>query len=173
MQKLQYFLIIFISVFSLNGYALEPILDQQAYIYFHVPFGGTVKPQNDYSFGFRLDRTLTQPGAVIDLSANYNKPAVFNFKLGRYGIKSFELNGVDYLDDYYVYRGAEGGAKTANETESADPQATETAEAPQQEEEKKGNKISDAISKAPADLTIGVAIGLLVGVVTLVAGAQD
>lgn len=94
-------------IVSMNVNAVEPILDQQGMVYFNMSFdvGTSTKTESDY--GFRLDRTLSQPGDSMTMSQLADKPAVFNFKLNSNGLKAFELNGIDYSTEYYVSR-AEG-----------------------------------------------------------------
>ena len=72
------------------------------------------------------------------------RPAVFNFGFNGRGLKTFELNGADLTDEYYVYHGAE------TETEG--------------EPEKKTKSMGDYIDKAPT----GVLIGIVIAAVALV-----
>ncbi len=91
-------------IISINTHAVEPVLDQQGLFYFNMTFdtGSSVKPEHD--FGFRFDRTLTQPGDTMMLNQLADKPAVFNLKLNKNGLKAFELNGLDYSEEYFVAR---------------------------------------------------------------------
>lgn len=94
-------------VISVNANAFEPVLDQQGMLYFNVTFDAGQSTKTEHDFGFRFDRTLTQPGDVVTFNQLNNKPAVLNLKLNNNGLKSFELNGIDYSREYYVAR-AEG-----------------------------------------------------------------
>lgn len=91
-------------IFSLNTFAVEPVLDQQGMFYFNMTFDAGTTTKTEHDFGFRLDRTLMQPGETMTMNQLTNSPAVFNLKLNNNGLKSFELNGVDYSQEYYVAR---------------------------------------------------------------------
>ena len=91
----------------MNSLAVEPVLDQQGMFYFNMSFDAGTTTKTEHDFGFRLDRTLMQPGETMTMNQLTNSPAVFNLKLNDNGLKSFELNGVDYSQEYYVAR-AEG-----------------------------------------------------------------
>jgi hypothetical protein len=101
MSKVWFLTLIFVSI---NSYAVEPVLDQQGMFYFNMTFGSGTSTKTEHDFGFRFDRTLSQPGEVMTMSQLAAKPAVFNLKLNNNGLKAFELNGVDYSTEYYVAR---------------------------------------------------------------------
>ena len=136
------FLFVFLLVITSKSFAIEPTLDQQAMVYFNMSFdaGHTRKPT--YDFGLRFDRGLVQPGEIMTISQLNPRPAVFNFGFNSRGLKTFELNGADLTDEYYVYHGAE------TETE------TETEGKP----EKKTKSIGEYIDKAPTGVLIGIII---------------
>ena len=92
------------------------------------------------SNGFRLDRTLVQPGETMTMQQLADKPAVFNLKMNNDGLKAFELNGVDYSTEYYVSR-AEG----------------EEAEV-------------EAQPKKSVDIPVGVIVGVLIGAAAITSG---
>ncbi len=92
---------------SMNVNAVEPVLDQQGMFYFNMSFDAGTSTKTESDFGFRLDRTLSQPGETMGMNQLADKPAVFNLKLNNNGLKAFELNGIDYSTEYYVSR-AEG-----------------------------------------------------------------
>jgi Trk K+ transport system NAD-binding subunit len=128
-------------IVSINSHAVEPVLDQQGMFYFNMTFDAGTSTKTEHDFGFRLDRTLTQPGETIMLNQLNDKPAVFNLKLNDNGLKAFELNGVDYSIEHYVARA--DGEETA--TEAAPP-------------------------KKSIDVPLGVIIGVLIGTVAVASG---
>jgi len=91
-------------IISINAHAVEPVLDQQGMFYFNMTFDVGTSNKTEHDFGFRLDRTLTEPGDTVMLNQLVDKPAVFNLKLNNNGLKSFELNGIDYSEEYFVAR---------------------------------------------------------------------
>ena len=91
-------------VISINSYAVEPVLDQQGMFYFNMTFDAGQSTKTEHDFGFRLDRTLSQPGDTMTMNQLTDKPAVFNLKLNNNGLKAFELNGIDYSEEYFVAR---------------------------------------------------------------------
>ena len=142
---LRAFLFVFsLTVFTLKSFAIEPILDQQATAYFNISFDAGYKKKSTREFGLRIDRGLIKPGEIMTISQLNPRPAVFNFGFNRRGLKTFELNGADLTDEYYVYYGAE------TETEG--------------EPEKKTKSIGEYIDKAPT----GVLIGIIIAAVALV-----
>ena len=142
---LRAFLFVFLlNVFTLKSFAIEPILDQQATVYFNISFDVGYKNKSTHEFGLRLDRGLIEPGEIMTISQLNPRPAVFNFGFNGRGLKTFEINGADLTDEYYVYHGAE------TETEG--------------EPEKKTKSIGEYIDKAPT----GVLIGIIIAAVALV-----
>jgi hypothetical protein len=129
--------LIFISI---NSYAVEPVLDQQGMFYFSMTFDAGQSTKTEHDFGFRLDRTLVQAGETMTMQQLADKPAVFNLKLNKNGLKAFELNGIDYSTEYYVSR-AEG-------------EETEVGAQP----------------KKSVDIPIGVIAGVLIGTVAIASG---
>ena len=65
---------------------------------------------------------------------------VFDLGINKFGVKTFELNGIDFTDKYYVYHATE-----------AEAEATE-------EPKKKTKSIGKYIDKAPTGVLIGVVI---------------
>ena len=105
---LRAFLFVFLlTVFTLKSFAIEPILDQQATAYFNISFDVGYKKKSTHEFGLRIDRGLIKPGEIMTISQLNPRPAVFNFGFNSRGLKTFELNGADLTDEYYVYYGAE------------------------------------------------------------------
>ena len=141
------FLFVFLLVTTSKSFAIEPTLDQQAMVYFNMSFdaGHTKKPT--YDFGLRFDRGLVQPGEMMMMNQLISKPAAFNLKLNKYGVKALELNGVDFAEEYYVYHGAE-----------TDPEvAAETTDKPK----KKTKSLGEYIDKAPTGVLIGIVIATI------------
>jgi LPS O-antigen subunit length determinant protein (WzzB/FepE family) len=93
-----------LMILSASTYAFEPVLDQQGMLYFNMTFDAGTSTKTEHDFGFRLDRTLMQPGETMTMNQLTSKPAVFNLKLNDNGLKAFELNGIDYSTEYYVAR---------------------------------------------------------------------
>jgi hypothetical protein len=93
-----------LMIMSINSYAFEPVLDQQGMLYFNMSFDAGTSTKTEHDFGFRLDRTLMQPGESMTINQLADKPAVFNLKYNENGLKAFELNGVDYSEEVYVAR---------------------------------------------------------------------
>ena len=148
---LRAFLFVFLlTIFTLKSFAIEPILDQQATAYFNISFDVGYKKKSTHEFGLRIDRGLIKPGEIMTISQLIPRPAVFNFGFNSRGLKTFELNGADLSDEYYVYHGAETETETETETEG--------------EPKKKTKSITKYIDKAPT----GVLIGLVILVVALV-----
>ena len=138
---LRAFLFVFLlTVFTLKSFAIEPILDQQATAYFNISFDAGYKKKSTREFGLRIDRGLIKPGEIMTISQLNPRPAVFNFGFNSRGLKTFELNGADLTDEYYVYHGAE----TETETEG--------------KPEKKTKSIGEYIDKAPTGVLIGIII---------------
>ena len=136
---LRAFLFVFLlTVFTLKSFAIEPILDQQATAYFNISFDAGYKKKSTREFGLRIDRGLIKPGEIMTISQLNPRPAVFNFGFNSRGLRTFELNGADLTDEYYVYHGAE----------------TETEGKP----EKKTKSIGEYIDKAPTGVLIGIII---------------
>jgi hypothetical protein len=116
MSKLLFLTFILVSI---NSYAVEPVLDQQGMFYFNMTFDAGHSTKTEHDFGFRLDRTLMQPGDSLSMNQLAAQPAVFNLKLNNNGLKAFELNGVDYSTEYYVSR-AEGEEAEAQPKKAID-----------------------------------------------------
>ena len=142
---LRAFLFVFLlTVFTLKSFAIEPILDQQATAYFNISFDAGYKKKSTREFGLRIDRGLIKPGEIMTISQLNPRPAVFNFGFNSRGLKTFELNGADLTDEYYVYHGAETETETETETEG--------------KPEKKTKSIGEYIDKAPTGVLIGIII---------------
>ena len=156
-----YWLIFSLMLVSINSQAVEPMLDQQATFYFNLSFDVGQATKTGHDFGFRFDRSLIQPGDNMTMSQLTAKPAVLNLKLNKYGLEAFELNGIDYTTESFVYRAAEdgdagnGAAKTAAKT--GDGAEAEAQPAPE----------TTGQPKRKIDVPLGVVIGVLIGAITL------
>ena len=139
---------------SLKSLAIEPILDQQATLYFNMSFDAGYKKTLVSNYGLRFDRGLIQPDSVMTINQLTTKSAIFDLQLNKYGIKAIELNGINYIDDNYIY----------NATEADTEVVTENAEETVDEPKKKTKGLTHYINKAPT----GVLIGIIIGVVALV-----
>ena len=147
-----YWLFLSLILVSINSHAVEPVLDQQATFYFNLSFDAGRTTKTEHDFGFRFDRSLVQPGENMTMSQLAAKPAVFNLKLNNNGLKAFELNGIDYTDEYYVYRGAEGGDAKTKTAETGEEVETQPVSEP--------SELSKKIGKIPAGVYIGFVIGV-------------
>ena len=133
---------LFLSILlvSTSAYSVEPVLDQQGMFYFNMTFDAGTKAKTEHDFGFRLDRTLMQPGDSMTMNQLVDKPAVFNLKLNNNGLKAFELNGIDYSTEYYV-------ARADGEEVEAQPK-----------------------KKLDTEIPIGVIVGVLIGTLAIANG---
>ena len=142
---LRVFLFVFLlATFTLKSFAIEPILDQQAMVYFNVSFDTGYKKKLAHDFGLRLDRGVIQPGEIMTINQLMPRTPVFNLGINKYGIKTFKLNGIDFTDKYYVHHATE--TETETETETTD------------EPKKKTQSIGKYIDKAPTGVLIGIVI---------------
>ena len=139
---------------SLKSLAIEPILDQQATLYFNMSFDAGYKKTLVSNYGLRFDRGLIQSDSVMTISQLIAKPAIFDLQLNKYGIKAIELNGINYTDDNYIYNATEADTEVVTEN------TKETIDEPK----KKTKGLTHYINKAPT----GVLIGIIIGVVALV-----
>jgi hypothetical protein len=157
-------------IVSVNSHAIEPVMDQQGMFYFNMTFDAGQSTKVEHDFGFRLDRTLMQPGESMTMNQLAAKPAVFNLKLNKYGLKSIKLNGVDYTETYYAYRAAEGEDAPAEAVDAtvAEAEVQATPEVTAEPEKKVDTTTSPELLKIP----LGVIIGLLIGSVALAAGGR-
>ncbi len=118
MSKL-FWIFLSLILISMNSHAVEPTLDQQGLFYFNMTFDAGTSTKAEHDFGFRLDRTLMQPGESMTMNQLVDQPAVLNLKFNNNGLKAFELNGIDYSTEYYVSR-AEGDEAEAQPKKKID-----------------------------------------------------
>ena len=139
------FLFIFLlAILAVKSFAIEPVLDQQAMLYFNVSFDAGYKKKVAHNFGLRFDRGVIQPGEVMTIEQLMPRTPVFNLDINKFGIKTLELNGIDFTDKYYVYHASEA------ETEEVEPATDES--------KKKTKSIGKYIDAAPAGVLIGIVI---------------
>jgi len=131
---------------SSNGHAIEPVLDQHAMLYYQVPLGASNSKEARHNFGFRFDRYMIQPGEIIQYQSLLRQPAVVDIRMGYTGIQEFQVNGIDYVDQYYVQHGAD--TEGTGEEDSGEGDKTEG--------EKQG--IEKLMHSIPAGVLIGAGI---------------
>ncbi len=150
---------------SSNGWAVEPINDQQAIFYYQVPFGGAKVSDKQHTFGFRVDRvTLERSGAQYQNSTNLNdlmkKPASLDLQIGRSGIASFKMHGYDYLP--YILSQAAGEGEDESGGTEVDAESGNDGEVTESGEEKeKLVKFSDVVNQTSFGIMLGVGIGII------------
>ncbi len=122
-------------IFTVSVFAVEPIEEQQALLYYQIPFGGVKKVDNTHKFGFRVDRvSIDRSTGFYSNSTGFNglmkKPASLDFQMGHQGITAFKLHGYDYLPQL-VSRADEADGevvKTEVENGQENGEASETEE---------------------------------------------
>lgn len=139
-------------------FALEPVNEAHAMFYYHVPFGANKVEEKQHSFGFRMDHASYQHGEMIRYSQLMHKPAAFDFKMGKQGIKGMYVGGVDYFKLYKLRRAAEEDGSEAEADDS--PNAAEEV----------ASDVSDTIETIIDVVPLGFLIGGAVGVI-LISGA--
>ena len=154
-------------------FAAEPIEEQQALLYYQIPFGGVNKVDNKHKFGFRVDRVsidsstglYSNPGGFNGLMT---KPASLDFQMGHQGINSFKLHGYDYLPHLVSKADEKEGEVIETEAENGDVDEQENAEAKNAEaseteegEKKELLKYSDVLDQTTVGLIIGGTILVL------------
>ena len=161
-------------ILTASVFAAEPIEEQQALLYYQIPFGGEKKADNTHKFGFRVDRvSIDRSTGQYSNPAGFNglmkKPAALDFQMGHQGISAFKLHGYDYLpqlvsmadevDAEVVKAEGENGEVDGQENvEAKNGEASETEEG----EKKELLKYSDVLDQTTVGLIIGGTILLLV-----------
>jgi len=156
-------LIITVSVF-----AVEPIEEQQALLYYQIPFGGVKKVDNTHKFGFRVDRvSIDRSTGFYSNSSGFNglmkKPASMDFQMGHQGITTFKLHGYDYLPHLVSKADEEGGEVIETEGENGQ-EIGETSET-EESDKKELLKFSEVLDQTTVGLMIGAAI--IIGMIAL------
>lgn len=150
---LRAFLFIFlIATLAVKSFAVEPVLDQQAMLYFNVSFDTGYKKKVAHDFGLRFDRGVIQPGEIMTIDQLTHRKPVFDLGINKLGIKTLVLNGIDFTDKYYVYHATEEEAEET-ETETTD-MPNETTDVPK----KKTKSFGKYIDQAPTGVLIGIVI---------------
>jgi hypothetical protein len=161
-------------ILTASVFAAEPIEEQQALLYYQIPFGGEKKADNTHKFGFRVDRvsidsTTGQYSNSSGFSGLMKKPAALDFQMGHQGISAFKLHGHDYLPqlvsmadeaegEVVKTEGENGEAGGQENVEAKDGEVSETEEA----EKKELLKYSDVLDQTTVGLIISGTILVLI-----------
>jgi len=155
-------------IFTVSVFAVEPIEEQQALLYYQIPFGGVKKVDNTHKFGFRVDRvSIDRSTGFYSNSSGFNglmkKPASLDFQMGHQGITAFKLHGYDYLPQLVSKADEEGGdvIETEGENGQENGEASETEEG----DKKELLKFSEVLDQTTVGLMIGA--GILIGILAL------
>ncbi len=145
-----------------NGWAVEPIDDQQAMFYYQIPFGGIKKADNLHKFGFRIDRvTVDRLTGQYSDSLTFNdlmkRPASLNIQMGHQGIAALKMHGYDYLPQLISQVDDQGG-QDGGENGEADGQENDEAGETKEGEKEELLKFSDVLDQT----TVGFLIGGLI-----------
>ncbi len=161
-----------------NGWAVEPIDDQQAMFYYQIPFGGIKKADNLHKFGFRIDRvTVDRLTGQYSDSLTFNdlmkRPASLNIQMGHQGIAALKMHGYDYLpqlisradeeasgDDRVIYKDVDVDVEFDADLPSGEPEAG----GPKEGDEEKYLKLPE-LNQTSFGLLLGV--GILIIAITL------
>jgi len=156
-------------ILASSVFAVEPVEEQQALLYYQIPFGGVKKVDNKHKFGFRvdrvsIDRTTGQYSDLTSLNELMNKPASLDFQMGHQGITAFKLHGYDYLPHLVSRADEDGGEVIETEAENGEADGQENGEASETEEGDKKEllKFSEVLDQTTVGLIIGGTILLLV-----------
>lgn len=141
---------------SFNAAAVEPVLEQQGMFYFNMTFDVGHSTKTEHDFGFRFDRAMVKPGENLTMNQLIDRPAVFNLKYNKNGLKAFELNGVDYSYIDYAHYEAEADETAKTETAATTSEETEAQPVPEETVEQPKRKIH-----IPLGVMIGVGIGII------------
>ncbi len=162
--------IMFISTSSV--FAVEPIEEQQALLYYQIPFGGVKKADNTHKFGFRvdrvsIDRSTRQYSNPTGFNGLMKKPAALDFQMGHQGITAFKLHGYDYLPQLVSMADEADGevVKTGGENGEADSQENGEASENEEGDKKELLKFSEVLDQTTVGLMIGA--GILIGMIAL------
>lgn len=151
-----------------NGWAVEPIDDQQAMFYYQIPFGGIKKADNLHKFGFRIDRvTVDRLTGQYSDSLTFNdlmkRPASLDIQMGHQGIAAFKMHGYDYLPQLISQVDDQGG-QDGGEYGEADGQENGEASKAEKNEDDKYVKLPE-LNQTSFGLLLGV--GILIIAITL------
>ncbi len=144
-----------------NGWAVEPIDDQQAMFYYQIPFGGIKKVDNLHKFGFRIDRiTVDRLTGQYSDSLTFNdlmkRPASLDIQMGHQGIAALKMHGYDYLP-HLISRADEEDGQDGGENGEAGGQENGGASETEKSEEKKYLKLPE-LNQTNFGVLLGVGI---------------
>lgn len=159
-------------VLAASVFAVEPIEEQQALLYYQIPFGGEKKVDNKHKFGFRVDRvSIDRTTGMYSNPGGFNglmkKPASLDFQMGHQGITAFKLHGYDYLPHLVSRVDEDGGEVMETEAENGDAddqkdgQIDGKASETEADDKKELLKYSDVLDQTTVGLIIGGTILLL------------
>lgn len=159
-------------ILTASVYAVEPVEEQQALLYYQIPFGGEKKVDNKHKFGFRVDRvSIDRTTGMYSNPGGFNglmkKPASLDFQMGHQGITAFKLHGYDYLP--HLVSRADEASNEAMETEAEngdadsqkDDQKDDKASETEEDDKKELLKYSEVLDQTTVGLIIGGTILLL------------
>ena len=149
-------------IFTSNGWAVEPIAEQQALLYYQIPFGGVKKVNNTHKFGFRVDRvTIDRATGQYSDSVSFDdlmkRPASLDFQMDHEGIAAFKMHGYDYLPHLISKADAEGDEGVGEEGSASEPAADDSDKV----DEDKHVKFSDVMNQTSFGILIGGVIAVL------------
>ena len=162
--RLVYLILGFLVTFNSNAADLS--LESHAMIYYTVPLGGS--PANSKpSFGLRFDEAYMERGKGIDYNRLFDRPAVFDLKMDRDGLRSIELAGTDFLPRLRALQQNGESDTDVDATAGTDSETTEEAGA--EAEADSGFELPslrDVFGDQLPGLLLGVGFGvaLLIGV---------
>jgi len=149
-------------ILTASVFAAEPIEEQQALLYYQIPFGGEKKADNTHKFGFRVDRvSIDGTTGQYSNSSGFNglmkKPAALDFQMGHQGISAFKLHGHDYLPQFVSMADEADAEVVKTEGENGEAGDQENVEAGETEEGEK--KELTTYSEFLDQTTVGLIIG--------------
>jgi len=149
-------------ILTSNAWAVEPVYEQQALLYYQIPFGGVKKVDTTHKFGFRVDRiTIDRTSGQYNDSARFNdlmkRPASLDFQMGHEGITTFKMHGYDYLPQLISKADEESDEGAGEEGSASEPEADDSEKV----EEDKHVKFSDVMNQTTFGILIGGVIAVL------------
>lgn len=163
-------------ILTASVFAVEPVEEQQALLYYQIPFGGEKKVDNKHKFGFRVDRvSIDRTTGMYSNPGGFNglmkKPASLDFQMGHQGITAFKLHGYDYLPLLVSRVDEDGGEVMETEAENGDADSQKDGQKDGQIDDKASEteagdkkellKYSDVLDQTTVGLIIGGTILLL------------
>ncbi len=149
-------------VFTSNGWAVEPIEEQQALLYYQISFGAEKMVNNTHKFGFRVDRvTIDRTTGLYSDSVSFNdlmkRPASLDFQMDHEGITAFKMHGYDYLPGLISKADEDGGEGVGEDGNASEPEAGDS----EKSDEEKYVKFSDVMNQTSFGILIGGVIAVL------------